>query len=316
MNPANLFTLTDEQKERYYIQPDNLPDFFLNKKGNCELPQHLPGTSLRFWLNNQYTDFDAHWHTATELIVPLEGNYTAFINTYKYNLDPGDIFVIPSGTVHSLKASQPGWRFIFCFEIDFLSKIPSFSNLSGYLNSPILISQNAFPAIYRQCISLIMQMAEYYWSLRPCMELHVNACLLSLFACYGDYMINQGGLASVEPAAREALSLRMNIALRYIDNHYTENLSLKDAAEQAGFSKYHFSRLFKEYTGQTFSDYLRNIRIRAAQSMLLIPDMKVSTIAQDCGFSSLSAFNKSFLAITGCTPTKYRLLYSFTSHKP
>lgn len=66
---------------------------------------------------------------------------------------------------------------------------------------------------------------------------------------------------------------------QYIDTSFRENLTLEQAAEIAGFSKYHFSRLFKEFTGITFQEYLTRQRIRHAEELLTDSKISITDIA-------------------------------------
>ena len=83
-----------------------------------------------------------------------------------------------------------------------------------------------------------------------------------------------------------------------------------DMASYAGFSKFHFSRLFKQYTKDTFTDYLNQRRIRAAEELLAAPppDTSITEIAMRCGFSSISTFNRLFKQLKNCTPGEFRAL--------
>ena len=94
--------------------------------------------------------------------------------------------------------------------------------------------------------------------------------------------------------------------LEYIDNHYTEDLTLEDMADIIGFSKYHFSRLFKQYTNFTFCDYLKNRRIQAAEMLLEQPEYSITEVALQAGFPSISTFNRIFKEYKNCTPTEFR----------
>ena len=95
----------------------------------------------------------------------------------------------------------------------------------------------------------------------------------------------------------------------YINEHFTENLTLEQMASLAGFSKYHFTRLFRQYADTSFYKYLNRKRIDYAKSLLLDPDLSVIEVALASGFSSLSAFLRMFKLINHCTPTEYRNMY-------
>lgn len=98
----------------------------------------------------------------------------------------------------------------------------------------------------------------------------------------------------------------------YINNHFAEDLSLETVASQAGFSKFHFSRLFKQYTDSTFYKYLNQKRIEFAKSLLQDPGVSVTEVAFKSGFSSLSAFLRMFKLMNNCTPTEFREMYDPT----
>jgi AraC-like DNA-binding protein len=95
----------------------------------------------------------------------------------------------------------------------------------------------------------------------------------------------------------------------YIDEHCTENLTLDDAASYSGFSKYHFTRLFKQFTGTTFYKYLNQKRITRAERSLSDMTLSVTDVAMSSGFTSMSAFIRMFKIMKGCTPSEFRRMY-------
>jgi AraC-like DNA-binding protein len=100
----------------------------------------------------------------------------------------------------------------------------------------------------------------------------------------------------------------MNIC-DYISDHCTEPLTLDMAADLSGFSKYHFTRLFKQFTNVSFYKYLNLKRIAKAEQLLINPDLSITDVALSSGFSSLSAFIRMFKIIKGCTPSEFRSIY-------
>ena len=96
------------------------------------------------------------------------------------------------------------------------------------------------------------------------------------------------------------------IICNYIDTHCTENLSLDGAAEMSGFSKYHFARLFKEFTNESFYKYVNKKRIQYSEQLLLHQKMSVTEVALSSGFSNTSSFIRMFKLINGCTPREFR----------
>ena len=94
--------------------------------------------------------------------------------------------------------------------------------------------------------------------------------------------------------------------IAFIDEHYAEDICLEEIAHSIGFSKYHFSRLFKQYTNYTFCDYLNFRRVKAAENLLAQKKLPVTEIALCSGFSSISTFNRLFRQFNGCSPSEYR----------
>jgi len=95
-------------------------------------------------------------------------------------------------------------------------------------------------------------------------------------------------------------------ARSFIEENYDRPISLKEAASVVNTSVRYFCKVFKNYTGITFVDYLTRLRIEKSKSLLLNPHRRVSEVAFEVGFESLTQFNRSFKKYTGMTPTKYR----------
>lgn len=84
------------------------------------------------------------------------------------------------------------------------------------------------------------------------------------------------------------------------------DLTLKKTAQKFNMSSCYLSRLFKEGTGFTFIEYLNNVRIREAQSLLVSTDYKVMDICYKVGYNSISHFGRVFKEMTGYSPLQFR----------
>ncbi len=310
MNPPEIYSLTPEQQKKYLVQPDMVKNGDRVLEGNHEHVQLVKSSSMRFWYNVQSANFSSHWHTALEIIMPLEGSYVANIMSEAYVLEPGDIFIIPAGTIHSLEAPPKGARLIYIFELNLLSQLPGYHYIQSLLSVPMRITYDDDPEYYTEEAKLILKLAEHYWGQSVTKEMNLYACLLSFFARLGEK--NMGSLpASTDTTIKNSSVIsQLSMVMDYIDEHYSENISLEQAAQIAGFSKFYFTRLFKEYTSHTFYEYLTEKRIRAAEQMLLVPKFPVTDVSIQAGFSSLSSFNRTFKRNKGCSPTEYRNLYT------
>lgn len=95
----------------------------------------------------------------------------------------------------------------------------------------------------------------------------------------------------------------------FIAQHYSEDIRLETLADLIGMTPVAFSRFFHQRTGRTLSNYIIDIRIGRASRLLIDSDQTVAEICYDCGFNTLSNFNRIFKQKKGCTPKAFREAY-------
>jgi AraC-like DNA-binding protein/ligand-binding sensor protein len=95
-------------------------------------------------------------------------------------------------------------------------------------------------------------------------------------------------------------------AKEFIQEHQAEDISLGQVARAVNTSTFYFCKMFKKVTGINFTDYLSRVRIEKSKNLLLNPNLRVSEIAFEVGFQSLTHFNRVFKKVLGQTPTDYR----------
>ena len=103
-------------------------------------------------------------------------------------------------------------------------------------------------------------------------------------------------------------------AREYIDRHKTEELSLANVAKAAGASVFHFCKVFHKATGLKFTDYVARVRLEDARTRLLNPNLRVSEIAYNVGFQSLTQFNRTFKRVFGQSPSDFRARLASGKH--
>jgi len=125
--------------------------------------------------------------------------------------------------------------------------------------------------------------------------------LLTIFAQHLSIVANQV-LVQGENAEPPMISRAKN----FIRDNQTEDLSLGQVAKAVNASTFYFCKMFKKATGLNFTEYLSRVRVEKAKNLLLNPNLRISEIAYEVGFQSLTHFNRVFKKIVGQSPTEYR----------
>lgn len=110
------------------------------------------------------------------------------------------------------------------------------------------------------------------------------------------------------PEAKEevANSFIVRNALKYIEDHFAEKLTLIEVADNVYVSQWHLSKLLKKHTNQNFCDILNGIRIEHAKKLLRDPSLKIHEISEQVGFTDVTHFSKKFKQIVGVSANGYR----------
>jgi transcriptional regulator GlxA family with amidase domain len=109
---------------------------------------------------------------------------------------------------------------------------------------------------------------------------------------------------------KESEKDRMGMVFDFVMHNFRDKISLKEVADICNLSESAFSRYFKSRANQSFSDFLSQIRINHAYKLLQDESMNISQICYECGFFTLSNFNKQFKERSGKTPIEYRKEFS------
>lgn len=247
----------------------------------------------------------AHLHDCYEMYYSMAGEKNYFIRDKMYRLSKGDLLFINHSELHRTTSTTrlERERVLVYFKQELLGAKQellhdTFSPFrTGSLVLPLHVHEQKFVE------ELFHKMIEEYRSKRRnylyCIESLLTELLVFAIRC------NE---LRLERPAKKAKSLHPVVSevIRYINENYTERLTLDMLSERFSTSKYYLSRLFKTVTGFSFVDYIAAVRIMEAQKRLRETDMQVTRIAEDVGFDNLAHFYKTFKQLSSASPLKYR----------
>ncbi len=274
--------------------------------GNDEDVDFVPQTNMRIWYNNQVEGYPIHKHDALEIVIPMENGYKYIANGKKFDLNTGDILFIPPGILHEIECDAEGSRFIYLFDINFITKFFDYKDLKDFMSEPRLVNPSTYPESYTQIFDHFMKINDLYFLYNDIvLEMSIYSHLLAVLGTFARSASPNEQVCIADVKQRETY-IKFKSLLNYINAHYMDDITLDYAASFVGFSKFHFSRLFKEYTDSTFYDYLSRRRIQAAKQLLAEDGRSITDIAFQTGFNNLTTFCRSFQKIANCSPSAYR----------
>lgn len=262
---------------------------------------------LRLYHNDEYEDYSDHWHTGIEVIMPVKEGYTVIVGEERYELQTGDIALINSGVIHSLKAPPTGERIILQFDTALLYDLKEMETVLFMMRPVIYIPRDNDSELYRFMYEKLSKIIREYDGNGTFKEASIYAALIEIFVELGRREVYKTEGEDRTQSAKQQIYIEAVMgACSYINQHYMENLTLEEVAGVSGFSKFHFTRIFKQYMNMTFYEYLNSKRVKRAEELLFNNEMSITDVAMNSGFSSLSAFNRTFKTMKSCAPSDFR----------
>jgi AraC-like DNA-binding protein len=138
----------------------------------------------------------------------------------------------------------------------------------------------------------------------PVMSPEKYRSILDLLAIFAGHLSMIAGQLVLSDGNSESPNIAR--ARQFIREHLAEALELKHVAGIAGMSSYYFCKKFKNSTGFKFTEYVARARVESAKNLLINPQIRVTEVAFEVGFQSISHFNRVFKDVVGQCPSRYR----------
>lgn len=250
-----------------------------------------------------------HWHAETEVLYYMEGSALQQVNDSIFTAVAGDIIIIGRDQLHSTYTMGSNDCRILVLQFDANSMLAQIVN--NHVTLPEVDFNNG--TVYKNPIRtdddrgrlLLQCINEIYDELSIkgiSSQYMVRAALYRLTG-----LLNRHNLFTVSPDNTDSVRnahLMLERTFKLVDESFMSEISLNQAALASNLSTTHFCRLFKKTTGMTFHEYLTFYRINRAEKMLN-STKKLTEIAFDCGFGSVSSFIRNFKSVKGCTPSNH-----------
>lgn len=256
--------------------------------------------------------FDAVWHFHPEIELTLiqESSGQRFVGDSIESFDAGDLVMIGPNLPHYWKSSvdkkgkgRRARAVVLQFRADFLGEewweFPEMRSIAGLLRRAqrgIRFRGSFVSEVEGQLEALLDQKGGRL--LGGLLELLED---LSRTRRY-DVLSSEGFLPTLDTSTRD----RINRCHDYVFRNFREEITLAGAARAVGMSEQAWSRYFKSVTGNTFSRFVNEVRIGHACRLLVETDLSIAEIAYECGYGSLSNFNRRFLELRGSSPKIFR----------
>lgn len=254
--------------------------------------------------------FHWHYHTELELTLTLNSVGKRYIGSDIQNYLDNDLVLVGPNTPHSwvseskIDHNKPHTVFVCCFNTDlinhFARKFPELSLIAKLVDSirygmqfSDLAALRAKPIIRRMAVEDRAKRLISLLTVLEILSVDIHAKSLHSNATGGESKIFKK-----DPRAGRIIE--------YIHNHYTEQISVDDLCAIVCLSKSAFHRFFKRHFHKSFLDYVNELRIGYACSILVESSSCIYGIAHTVGYDSLSQFNKKFKQLKGVTPREFR----------
>ena len=233
--------------------------------------------------------FPAHWHEYVEILYIKEGLLSAIVQAAEYTLHANDLLIVNSGDLHMTRTS--GCDYLILQVSDRQLRFDTIIHLDrSPENAPLL--------------SCLLAMETYFQEQMPHYELLFTSRLYEfLYLLCRDHSTEGSSDFSMENNRDRQ---RITKVMEWIRTNYQEPLTLDQAAGSLAVSREYFCRLFKKYTGQTFLEYLNDVRTMQLAKELIQSDDTITVLMEKHGLTNYKVFLRTFHKLYGMSPQKYR----------
>ncbi len=259
-----------------YDKFDEKTEFYFNRRSGDKIKSIL---------------LDSHYHNLYEIYYIVNGNCRYFIDGKLYDLQDGDVMLIPEGIIHNTEyKNTPHTRLLINCSRRFIP-----SSVAKIL--PQIQYHYRNPEISMEIHELLCRIEDEYNKKDEFTDEVLRSYVHMLFVLLAR---NRHGHESVE-----VKNGYIEKAIRYVNENYMMDISLTDVAKLCSVSAEHFSRIFTKETGLGFCEYINIVRMKKAETLIRSGQKaSIAQIATSCGFNDSNYFSLKFKKMYGMSPKK------------
>lgn len=258
---------------------------------------------------------EPHKHDFLQIFYVLSGSFRHIANGKAHIHAKNELLILPPYMTHQIDtrdASDVEWIIINIGE-GFLGLSPDETARSALFDliclRPLIYHSSHFSPFLRfegkelQHFEQILTKLQNEHSSSCCTLPFIRSGVSQLLS-----LITQQYIATAKTRDNSVITgyrMSLQIAMEYIDSHFTQQITREEICRIAHMSKSSFSYIFKQLTGQTLTEYINSHRIHLAKQLLEERKKNFTQIGELCGFSSLIYFSRVFKKCTGLSPRDY-----------
>jgi AraC-like DNA-binding protein len=246
-----------------------------------------------------------HIHLGIEILFVIRGEVEVMVNQDSWHLAENDLLLINANDVHSVKGHEDNVVLLLQIPLNSIEQLYQDIYVC-YFDCHSSKEDNGLYLLFDQIRQLLAEILIAHYQEQDGSVLEINSLIYKLVTLFiRNFKTTHLG----HNRFIELKDDRIRDILTFIEKNYRKQMSLEEIAKRQYLSLYYLSRYFKQAVGVSFSQYVKQTRLKSAVHELLYTDHNIMKVSLNNGFPNVKAFNKAFKEMYNQTPAEYRGLH-------
>lgn len=246
-----------------------------------------------------------HIHLGIEILFVIRGEVEVMVNQDSWHLAENDLLLINANDVHTVKGHEDNVVLLLQIPLNSIEQLYQDIHVC-YFDCHSSKEDNGLYLLFDQIRQLLAEILIAHYQEQDGCELEINSLIYKLVTLLiRNFKTTHLG----HNRFIEMKDDRIRDILTFIEKNYRKQMSFEEIAKRQYLSLYYLSRYFKQAVGVSFSQYVKQTRLKSAVHELLYTDHNIMKVSLNNGFPNVKAFNKAFKEKYNQTPAEYRGLH-------